>query len=375
MGMTMVQKVLASHSGKDVVERGEYVWAKVDGTGLISPQREFDKLGLDRVFDPDRVWAVDDHYAPSPHTDAAQQHKEMKEFARKYGLTHFFEFGRQGIQHQIFPEHGYVVPGDLIASADSHTTSYGCFNAMGVPINEEATYVLAFGELWFRVPATVRFEIVGDLPAYCVGKDIILKIAGDYGTDVGLYKAIEFHGPVVKELSMGSRFTMANMGVELGAKCAMFEADEKTYEFLGGRSRREPRPVAPDPDAEYETVHRVDVDGLEPQVALPPDPGNVKSISEVEKMGIRIDQAFLGACTNGRVEDIEMAVRVLRGRKVHPDARMIVTPASPEVWRECDRRGYWQVLMEAEAMITNPGCGVCFGGAPGRTGSRGGVYR
>lgn len=360
MGMTIAQKILAAKSGRSEVKPGEYVWAKVDGTGTMS-LGVLEALGVDRVFDPEKVWMVDDHYAPSPNPEHATRVAQARQQVKKYGIKHWFEYGRHGILHQVFPENGYVVPGDLIVSVDSHSTSYGCFNAMGIPVNAEMPYILAFGEIWLRVPETIRFELVGDLPEYCVGKDVILKILGDYGTDVALYKAVEFHGPVAKKLSLGSRFTMANMSVEMGAKCGIFEADEKTFEFLEGRIWREPRPVSPDPDAEYEAIYTVDVTGLEPQVALPHDPGNVRPISEVEAMRIKIDQAFLGSCTNARLEDMEVAARILKGRKVHPDVRMIVTPASSEVWREAAKAGYWDILSEADAMITSSTCGACAG--------------
>ncbi|HXH21932.1 MAG TPA: 3-isopropylmalate dehydratase large subunit [Dehalococcoidia bacterium] len=368
MGMTIAEKILARHAGRDVVKPGEYVWCDVDGTGLIGPPSGLEALGVEKVYDPEKVWMVDDHFAPAPTPARAQTTKEMRRLAEKYQLNHWFEYGRHGILHQLFPENGYCVPGDLIVSIDSHSTSYGCFNAMGVPIMEELTYVVVTGRLWMRVPETIRFNIVGKLPEWCVGKDIILKIAGDYGTDCAIYKSIEFGGPVVSQLSLGSRFSMSNMGVELGAKCAIFECDDVTLEWLKGRIWREPNPASPDPDAVYEAVYDVDVTGMAPQVACPHDPGNVKPADEVEAMRVRVDQAFLGSCTNGRTEDYAMAAKVLKGKKIAPWVRCIVTPASQAIWLECAKNGIWETLAEAGCMITASTCGPCAGAHQGLLG-------
>ena len=226
MGMTMAEKILASRSGADVVTPGQYVWADVDGTGIFGPVPWLDQLGITKVYDKARVYAVDDHFAPSPTVERADAHQALKDFARRFELENYFEYGRHGILHQLFPEHGYVSPGDLIVSVDSHSTSYGCFNALGTPIIEELPFVVITGQIWLRVPPTIRFDLVGELPPWCVGKDVMLKITGDHGTDCAVYKSVEFMGPVVSQLSLGSRFTMSNMGVEIGAKCAIFEADD-----------------------------------------------------------------------------------------------------------------------------------------------------
>lgn len=361
MPMTMAEKILAKRSGAQEVRPGDYVWATVDGTGLFGPIPLMDELGIEKVYDPDRIYAVDDHFAPSPTVERANNHKALREFCKAKGIENYFEYGRHGILHQVFPENGYVSPGDLIVSIDSHSTSYGCFNAIGTPINEELPFVVITGMLWFRVPESIRFNLNGVLPDYCVGKDVMLKITGTYGTDVGIYKSVEFHGSVASQMSLGSRFTMANMGVEIGAKCAIFEADDKTYEFLDGRMKRPAEPVVPDPDAEYAAVYDVDLTDLEPMVALPHDPSNVHTAVDVEQMRLPVNQAFLGSCTNARTEDIAVAASILRGRTVHPDVRLIVTPASSEVWNECARLGHLEVLSSAGAMITNPGCGACPG--------------
>jgi 3-isopropylmalate/(R)-2-methylmalate dehydratase large subunit len=369
MGMTMAEKILARASGRDEVRPGEYVWADVDGTGTFTAVPMLKQLGVQRVYDTSRVYAVDDHFAPSPTVERADAHHALKGFVQEYGIENYFEYGRHGILHQVFSENGYVEPGDLIVSIDSHSTSYGCFNAMGVPIMEELSAVVITGQLWMRVPESVKFTLTGDLPEYCVGKDVMLKIAADYGTDVAVYRSVEFLGPVASQLSLGSRFTMSNMGVELGAKCAIFEADEKTEEFLAENRKRQPRPVSPDADAVYEAEHTVDCTGLEPMVALPHDPSNSHAVSEVEPERLTIDQAFLGSCTNARTEDIAVAAGILDGRTVHPDVRMIITPASSKVWHECAKLGYWETLSAAGAMITNPGCGACAGGHLGLIGA------
>jgi len=369
MGMTMAEKVLAEHAGRREVRPGEYVWAKVDGTGVIGAAavrifRRLEQLGVERLFDPDRIYAVEDHFAPSPTVESANSARLLREFVRKYGIKNYFEWGRHGILHELFPHHGYVSPGDLIASVDSHSTSYGCFNVASAPINEELIYVLITGELWFRVPESIRFNLVGKYPGpenFVVGKDIILRIAGEYGTDVALYKSVEYHGPVVHAMSMDSRFSIANMSVEIGAKFALFPCDEKTLAWLEGKMRRPPRPVSPDPDAQYEAVYTVDVTDMPPYVARPHDPGNSVPVTEVAPERIRIDQAFLGSCTNARMEDFRMAVRIIKGRKVAPWVRLIVTPASQAIWEQCLKEGIWEAFAEAGAMVTHSTCGPCPG--------------
>ena len=257
------------------------------------------------------------------------------------------------------PERGFVRPGELIAMVDSHSTTYGAFNAASCAIYMDAVYVLIKGELWFKVPETIKFNITGALPGWCTGKDIILRVAGLYGTDVALYKAIEFTGPVIKDLSLPGRWTICNMAAELGAKFAIMEADEKVYDFLKGRTDKPFTPVSPDPDAQYSAVYDVDVTGLSPQVACPHDPSNVKNVEDCR--GIKFDQALIGSCTNGRLEDFETAARILKGRKVHPDVRLLIIPASMEVWRAAMQAGYFDILTEAGALICHPTCGPCAG--------------
>jgi 3-isopropylmalate/(R)-2-methylmalate dehydratase large subunit len=372
MDMTMAEKILATHSGKKEVKPGEYVWACIDGTAIgMSTPGILKKYSIDKFFDPDRVYAVEDHFAPPPTVAAANNTVAIRKIVKKYGVKNFFEYGRHGIRHEIYPQYGYVSPGDLIVSSDSHTTSYGCFNVAACPINEEVPYVLARGQLWFRVPPSIKFVITGPFPGpekFVVGKDIMLRILGEYGTEVGLYKSVEFHGSAVDQMSMASRFTIANMGVEIGAKFAIFPCDDKTLEYLKGKMKRPPDPVSPDLDASYEAVYDLDARGMPPYVACPHDPGNSVPVTEVEPQRIKIDQAFIGSCTNGRLEDFRMAARILKGRKVHTGVRLIATPASQLIWNECLKEGIWEVFSKAEALVTHSTCGPCFGGHLGLIG-------
>ena len=367
MKETIAQKILAAHSGKATVASGEYVWANVDGTAILGHSpilKRLESLGVQRLFDPDRIYAVEDHMAPPPTVEAANAVADLRTLVKKYGITHYFEYGRHGILHELFPHHGYVSPGDLIVSIDSHSTSYGCFNVASTPVNEELIYVLVTGQIWLRVPETVRFELEGALPGpggFVVGKDVILRIAGEFGTDCALYKSVEFHGPAVESMSMASRFSISNMAIEIGAKFGIFPCDAVTLEYLDGKMSRPPLPVAPDPDAEYETVHTVNVTGMPPYVARPHDPGNSVPVTEVAPDRVAIQQAYIGSCTNARMEDFRMAARILKGHTVSPGVRLIATPASQDIWRQCMDEGIWSVFSDAGALITGSTCGACPG--------------
>ncbi len=374
MGMTMAEKILASHSGREKVEPGEYVWAHVDGTGFRGHHasrldRKYNYVEfLDKVFDPDRVFIVEDQYAPPSSVATANEAVKTRQWVKKWGIKNFFEHGRHGILHELFPQYGYVSPGDLIASVDSHSTSYGCFNVASCPINEEVPYVLSTGKLWFRVPPSIKFVLEGEYPGpdqFVVGKDIILRILKEYGSDVGLYRSVEFHGPVVNQMSMASRFTISNMGVELGAKFAIFPCDEKTLEYLEGKMKRPAKPVAPDPDADYEATYHLDTTRMPPYVACPHDTTKGVPVNELEKEHIKVNQAFIGSCTNGRMEDFRMAARILKGRKVDPQTRLIATPASQQLWHQCLKEGIWEIFAKAEAVVTHSTCGLCAGGSIG----------
>ncbi|MGE4485906.1 MAG: aconitase/3-isopropylmalate dehydratase large subunit family protein [Oscillospiraceae bacterium] len=360
MGMTMVEKILASHSGREKVVPGEYVWAKIDETNAMTDTFEdIERLGVKCVFDPDKVYCVSDHSAPPANIGTAESVKKLRGYMDKYHIKNWFEYGRHGIVHQLNPEKGFVRPGELIAMIDSHSTTYGAFNAASCAIYMDAVYVLIKGELWFKVPETINFNVTGKLPEFCMGKDIIIKIAGMFGTDAAIYKAVEFTGQAISDLSLSGRWTMCNMAAELGAKFAIMEADEKVYEFLKGRTDKPFTPVSPDPDANYSAVCNIDITGMSPQVACPHDPSNVKPVEEVA--GTKFHQALIGSCTNGRLEDFEMAARILKGRKVHPSVRLLIIPASMEVWTAAMKAGYFDVFTEAGALVCHPTCGPCAG--------------
>ena len=371
MGMTMAEKVLAAASGSREVKPGEYVTAKVDQVmtheGFADVYRVLKDAGIEKVWDPSRIAVMLDHFVPAPSVATAEAHKSIREAVEKFKIENWYDM-KAGICHQIMAEKGHVIPGELILGTDSHSTTYGAFGAAGAGIGaSEMAYVLGTGELWMRVPSTIQFVIKGKLPKGVMSKDIILYIAGNYTTEVAQYKAVEFKGPAVDRMSIASRMTIANMGVEIGAKFAFFEADEKTLDYLlrylKGKEKKKAGIFKADPDASYEQVIEIDVSRLEPQVAFPHDVGNVKPISAVGE--IKVDQAFLGSCTNGRFEDLQIAAGILEGKKVHPETRLIVFPASWEIYLEALRGGILETLIEAGAVVCNPGCGPCLGGHMG----------
>jgi 3-isopropylmalate/(R)-2-methylmalate dehydratase large subunit len=368
--MTMAEKVLARASGRERVRAGEFVTARIDRVmaheAFTLCALNLARLGIDRLFDPDRVVVILDHYFPANTERMAQGHVLARQFVERFGVGHFL--GHAGICHQVLTEEGLVRPGELVLGTDSHSTTYGALGAAGAGIGlTEMTWVLATGELWFQVPPSVRFDLGGTLPPGLMSKDVVLHLAGRFGTEVAQYKAIEYAGEAARALSMASRMTMANMGTELGAKFAFFEADATALDYLSARIAGDLSAFGPDPEASYEATHEVDVARLEPQIACPHSPGNVKPVSEV--VGTRIDQAFLGSCTNARLEDLAVAAEILGGRKVHPRTRLIVTPASQRVYLEATKRGYTERLLEAGAHITASGCGACPGGHNGIVGA------
>jgi 3-isopropylmalate/(R)-2-methylmalate dehydratase large subunit len=323
------------------------------------------KLGIHEVFDPERVLVILDHYFPAPTEQMARGHVMARELAERFEIRHFL--GHAGICHQVLCERGHILPGELVFGTDSHSTTYGALGAAGNGIGlTEMTYVLATGQLWLRVPPTIRFDLEGELSDAVMSKDVVLHLAGVFGTEVAQYRAIEYAGSAARRMTIASRMTLANMGAELGAKFAFFAADARTREYLAARVGAEVPRFGPDPDAVYEAVHRVEVGGLEPQIACPSNPGNVRRISELE--GVRVHQAFLGSCTNARLEDLAVAARILRGRKVSDRTRLIVTPASHQVHLDATRAGYTEVLLAAGAHITASGCGACPGGHNGVVG-------
>ncbi|HEY8425009.1 MAG TPA: 3-isopropylmalate dehydratase large subunit [Limnochordales bacterium] len=367
MGMTLVEKILADHSGRREVRAGDIVSARVDmilANDVTAPLsiQEFRKMGATRVFDPQAIAMVPSHFAPSPNIQAATQIQAMREFVREQGLPYFFEIGRMGIEHVLLPEEGLVVPGDVVIGADSHTCTNGALGAFATGMGStDIAAAMALGETWLRVPETLRIIYYGAMKPWVTPKDLILYTIGKIGVAGALYQALEYTGETVRSISMEGRFTMANMAIEAGAKTGIFEADEVTLAWEQGRARRPPRIYRSDPDAHYAGTVEIDVRQVEPQVAFPHLPENTRPVSEAAALDLRIDQAFIGSCTNGRIEDLRLAARVLRGRKVHPDVRLIVIPASQRVYRQALAEGLLDIFVEAGGAVSTPTCGPCLG--------------
>lgn len=363
MRMTLAEKILARSSGRTEVKVGDYVTANVDlvmvHDGMASVSPILNEAGIKRIWDLSKVVCLLDHYTPSPTVQAAESRRLVENTVEALNIRNFYG-QKAGICHQVLPEKGWVLPGELIVGTDSHTTTYGAFGAAGTGIGfSEMAYVLTTGKLWFKVPETIKLFIWGTLSPRVMSKDIILYIAGKYSTSVAQYKSVEFLGPVAKEMSIASRMTMSNMAVEIGAKFGFFEPDEKVRQYLASRTKKSFDLISPDEDAVYEREYEVDVTNLEPQIALPFAVDNVKPLSEVGM--VRVDQAVLGSCTNGRLEDLRVAAEILKGRKVHPNTRLLVIPASAEVYKEALTEGILYTLVDSGAIICPPGCGPCFG--------------
>ncbi len=362
MGMTIAEKVFSNHCGREV-RAGELVVSEVDfmmGQDGTSPLaiKAFRELGGEKVLDPARVALVIDHSSPSPLEGVSNLHAMMRAFAAEQGLV-IYDVGC-GVCHCLLPEQGHVAPGDIVIGADSHTTTYGAINAFstGVGSTDLAAAMLT-GKLWFKVPSTLRLELRGELPAGVYSKDVALFLAGELTADGATYLAVEYGGEAIGSLSVEARFTISNMAVEMGAKAGLMEADDKTIAWLSGRVTRPFTPAAPDADAVYERVEEYDLSALTPQVAEPHRVDNVRPVEEVE--GIPIQEAVIGTCTNGRLEDLEVAARILAGRRVSPGVRLIVAPASRQVFLEAMEKGVVQRLIEAGAVFVTPGCGPCVG--------------
>lgn len=366
--MNLAERILARAAGRDQVAAGEFVMAEVDLALLhdIFAAQVFDMLGevgVDRVSDPDRTVVVIDHLVPAPSEAAAAIHQSIREHISRLGITAFYDAGK-GICHQLLPENGHIRPGDLIVGTDSHTTTYGAFGAGGTGIGtSDMVYALATGQLWFRVPETIRFEMTGDLMGGVSWKDVILHLTGRFGADGAQYRAIEFAGPAAAGADMSSRLTVCNMALEMGAKFGLFAADEVTDAYLRNHGGTGTEPFEPDADATYEAVHEIALSDLEPQVALPHEVDRVSPVTKVE--GVSIDQAFIGSCTNGRIEDLRVAAEVLAGNHIAPGVRLLVAPASRSVLSEALETGVATALVDAGASILAPGCGPCFGGHGG----------
>lgn len=367
--MTMTQKILAYHAGLDSVTAGQLINAKLDivlGNDITTPVavNEFKKNGFDSVFDKDRIAIVLDHFVPNKDIKAAEQSKQCREFAGCHAISHFYDVGKMGIEHALLPEQGVVTAGDCIIGADSHTCTYGALGAFSTGVGStDMAAGMATGMAWFKVPSAIRFDLKGRLPENCSGKDVILMIIGMIGVDGALYKSMEFTGEGVASLSMDSRLCICNMAIEAGAKNGIFPVDDVALEYMKGRCEREPKIFEADPDAEYEKVIEIDLSGIVPTVSCPHLPENTRPASELND--IKIDQVVIGSCTNGRMEDMEAAYRVLAGNKVADGVRCIIIPATMAIYRECVQRGYVTAFIDAGAVVSTPTCGPCLGGYMG----------
>lgn len=367
----MTQKILADHAGVKEVHAGELIEANVDivmANDITGPMALpiFKKMA-DKVFDKDKVVLVPDHFTPNKDIKSAENSKAIREFSREQGLTHHMEQGKCGVEHAILPESGIVVAGDAVIGADSHTCTYGAIGAFstGVGTTDIATG-MATGQLWFKVPSAIKFNLHGKLPKYVSGKDVILHIIGRIGVDGALYKSMEFTGEGVKELSMEDRFTICNMAIEAGAKNGIFPVDEAAIEYLDKHAKREYKIYEADSDAEYEEVVDVDLSAIRPTVAFPHLPGNAKTVDEIEAMDkIYIDQVVIGSCTNGRMEDLRKAAAILKGKKVADNVRVMVVPATQKIYLQCILEGILETFVESGCAVNTPSCGPCMGGHMG----------
>ena len=366
--MTMAEKILAAHAGLDEVVPGQLVECDLDlvlSNDITAPIAiGVCKQITDKVFDPTKICLVPDHYTPNKDIKSAEQAKTVRDFAREQGITHYYEVGCMGIEHALLPEKGVVVPGDLMIGADSHTGTYGALGAFSTGVGStDAGVGYATGRAWFKVPETIKFEIDGTLQPGVVGKDIILYIIGLIGVDGALYKAMEFTGSAIDTLSMESRLTISNMAIEAGGKAGLFEVDDITRAYVDPRKERDYVEYHSDPDAQYAQVIKIDAADIPLTVSLPHLPSNTKPAAECGD--IDIDQAVIGSCTNGRIEDMRQAAAVLKGRKVHPDVRCIVIPATQDVYRQCIHEGLMDIFLDANCAVSTPTCGPCLGGYMG----------
>ena len=369
MAMTMTQKILAAHAGLREVSAGQLIQAKLNivlGNDITTPVavNEFKKAGFEGVYDKDKVVIVLDHFVPNKDIKAAEQSKTCRKFACDHCISHFYDVGKMGIEHALLPEQGIVTAGDCIIGADSHTCTYGALGAFSTGVGStDMAAGMATGKAWFKVPSAIRFHLTGALKPNVSGKDVILTIIGMIGVDGALYKSMEFTGPGVASLSMDDRLCICNMAIEAGAKNGIFPVDGRTLEYLKGRSEREPVIYTADEDAPYEKTVEMDLSKIEPTVACPHLPENTRPAKELGN--IRIDQVVIGSCTNGRMEDMEAAYRILNGKTVAKGVRCIIIPATMAIYRECIQRGYTTAFIDAGAVVSTPTCGPCLGGYMG----------
>lgn len=369
MAMTMTQKILAAHAGLEEVRAGQLIEAKLDmvlGNDITAPVaiNEFEKTGVDAVFDRERIALVMDHFTPNKDIKAAEQVKRVREFARDYNIVNFFDVGQMGVEHALLPEKGLVGPGDCVIGADSHTCTYGALGAFSTGVGStDMAAGMATGKAWFKVPSAIKVVLTGKPRKFVGGKDVILHLIGLIGVDGALYRSLEFYGDGIKHLSMDDRFAIANMAIEAGAKNGIFPVDEITMEYVNGRFKRKPVIFEADPDAEYDSVIEINLDTLRPTVAFPHLPENIRTIDECEN--IKIDQVVIGSCTNGRYEDLKIAAEIMRGKKVAKGVRCIIIPATQEVYLKALKEWLIEVFIESGAAVSTPTCGPCLGGHMG----------
>ena len=372
MSYTIAEKILLEHSNLNEISPGQFVDCKIDLI-MVHEQlggrihKEYEKLGLDNVWDPSKIFFILDHWVPAPTISAAQMHQDCRKFAEKYKFIHNMGLDK-GICHQVLPEMGFSRPGMLIVGSDSHTTTYGAFNCLSTGIGAtDVSVVFATGKLWFKVPESFKINLSGELTNGVMSKDFILTLIGDISTKGAIYKSLEFHGDGAKSLSVDGRMTVSNMVVEAGAKSGIFLHDRKLEKWLENRTNEPYKPIAPDDDAIYEKVIDYDLSEITPVVAKPSNPGNLAKIEEVD--GTEIDQAFLGSCTNGRMEDLRIAANILKGQNIHSKVRLIIIPASKEIFKTALKEGLIEIFIKSGAVIGNSTCGPCIGGHLGVLGS------
>jgi len=367
--MNLAEKILARASGREEVKPGEIVQARVDvamANEITGPLaiKAFREIGVSKVWDRERIVLIQDHQVPADTVKSAELHRIMRRFAEEQSIRFFYDVGLGGVCHQVMVEEGHALPGDLIVGADSHTCTYGALGAFATGIGStEMAAVFATGEIWLRVPSTIKVNFEGSFREYVTAKDLILYVIGLIGASGATYKAVEFTGSTISRLSIGERMTLCNMTVEMGAKTGLINPDGKTLGYVEKLAKRPFEPLRSDPDADYEKTLEIDVNRLEPMIACPHAVDNVKPVRSVED--VKIDQAFIGSCTNGRIEDLRAAARILRGKRISKGVRMIVTPASRRVYLQALREGLIEIFIEAGALVTNPTCGACFGGHMG----------
>jgi len=369
MGMTMTQKILAKHADLEKVEVGQLIMANVDlvlGNDITAPVAitEFNKIGVDKVFDKTKIALIPDHFTPCKDIQSAEQVNVLRQFAKKHEIVHFYEMGRVGVEHALIPEIGLAVPGDLIIGADSHTCTYGALGAFSTGVGStDMAAAMATGKAWFKVPSAIKFNLTGKFQKHVSGKDLILYIVGKIGVDGARYMSMEFVGEGVSAMTVDDRLAAANMAIEAGGKNGIFQVDAQTLEYVKEHSTREYTVYAPDDDAEYAFEMDIDLSTLEAMVAFPHLPSNTRTISNVGN--VKIDQVVIGSCTNGRLSDMREAAGLLKGRRIHPDVRCIVIPATQKIWQEAMNEGLFDIFVNAGAVVSTPTCGPCLGGHMG----------